>query len=304
MIFPYGKARCYSGYREGQNPMDRLYPSDEEIIEDLKILEKDFDYIRMYDASAYTLRTLELIRAHQINLKVMLTMNLLGEMSNPDCSWGGKFTTSEIAKNIENNQDELEKVILYAHQFKDEVISVSAGNESVPEWNENLVSPGRVLYFVKELKKRSYKPVTYCDNVHYWKDHLKEVAEAVDFISIHLYPVWEGKGVPEAIDGVISGYHYIKSLYPNKEVIITETGWPTKSNHFQIQSHIANEHNQKIFNSVIDTWSEKEKVTCFFFEAFDETWKGSEDPFEPEKHWGYYDERRKPKAIKQTLVHV
>jgi len=119
MIMPYGKAICYSGYRDGQSPVERKYPIDKEILEDLYILEKDFDYIRMYDASDYTLRTLQLIRKHNIKLKVLLTMNLLGETSNPNCSWGGEYTVEEIAKNIVNNQDELENVISYANQYKD-----------------------------------------------------------------------------------------------------------------------------------------------------------------------------------------
>jgi exo-beta-1,3-glucanase (GH17 family) len=300
MKIPYGKAICYSGYRDGQNPMERKYPSDKEILEDLEILEKDFDYIRMYDASPYTLKTLQLIKIKNIKLKVLLTMNLLGEISNPNCSWGGTYTVDEIAKNIENNQNELEKIINCANRYKDIVCAVSAGNESVPEWNENLISPGRILYFVKELKKRTEKPVTYCDNVHYWKDVLKEVAKEVDFISVHLYPFWEGKSVSEGIDSVISGYNLIKSIYPHQEIVITETGWATKSNHVHAQSNVANEDNQKIFNSVIDTWSEKAKITCFFFEAFDEPWKGSTDPFEPEKHWGYYDVYRNPKIIKRS----
>lgn len=299
MKIPYGKAICYSGYRDGQNPVEQKYPSDIQILEDLRILEKDFDYIRMYDGSPYTLRTLQLIKVNKIKLQVLLTMNLLGEISNPNCSWGGIYSVDEIARNIENNQKELENIILYANEFKDVVCAVSAGNESVPDWNENLVSPGRILYFVKELKKNTEKPVTYCDNVHYWKDELKEVEKEVDFISVHLYPFWEGKSVPEAIESVISGYRHINSIYPNKEIVITETGWATKSNHSHAQSDIANEDNQKIFNSVIDKWTEKTKVTCFFFEAFDEPWKGSTDPFEPEKHWGYYDVYRKPKLIKQ-----
>lgn len=298
MSITYGKAICYSGYREGQNPMAKLYPSKEEIYEDLKILEKDFDYIRMYDASLYTLKTLEVIKENQMNLKVMLTMNLLGEISNHNCSWGGTYTVSEIANNILNNQTELEQTIRYANMFSDIVLAVSAGNESIPEWNENLVSAGRILYFVKELKKHTDVPVTYCDNVHYWNHELREVAEEVDFISIHLYPVWEGKNVSESIDQTIEGYEYIKNLYPNKQVVITETGWPTQSSNHQIHSHVANEYNQKIFNSVIDQWSEKNKITCFFFEAFDETWKGSNDPQEPEKHWGFYGIDRKPKLIK------
>jgi hypothetical protein len=33
----------------------------------------------------------------------------------------------------------------------------------------------------------------------------------------------------------------------------------------------------------------------FVFEAFDEPWKGSPDPHEPEKHWGLFYENRNPK---------
>ena len=33
------------------------------------------------------------------------------------------------------------------------------------------------------------------------------------------------------------------------------------------------------------------------FEAFDEPWKGSPEPDEPEKHWGLYTVDRKPKAV-------
>jgi hypothetical protein len=37
------------------------------------------------------------------------------------------------------------------------------------------------------------------------------------------------------------------------------------------------------------------------FEAFDEPWKGSPDPMEPEKHWGLFTVERHPKLVMQTL---
>jgi exo-beta-1,3-glucanase (GH17 family) len=33
----------------------------------------------------------------------------------------------------------------------------------------------------------------------------------------------------------------------------------------------------------------------FIFEAFDELWKGSNNPTDPEKNWGLYDENRRKK---------
>ena len=37
------------------------------------------------------------------------------------------------------------------------------------------------------------------------------------------------------------------------------------------------------------------------FEAFDEPWKGSPDPMEPEKHWGLFNVERTPKLVMKDL---
>ena len=298
MKLAYGKAICYSGYRKNQTPIEQIYPSYNEILQDLKILEKDFDYIRMYDSNLHTQMTLETIKNHKIKLKVLIGMDLLGEISNPNCSWGGKYSVEQIARNIEYNQNQLTKTIDLANRYEDIVLGVSAGNEAVPEWNANLVSPGRVLYFVKELKKNVSVPVTYCDNNYYWKNHLKEVAKVVDFISIHIYPVWLGTNVYDGIQMSMRDLQEIKALYPDKQVIITETGWPTNSNGGQIPKAHANESNQVSFNNEMDKYTEENNTICFFFEAFDEHWKGSDALDEPEKHWGYYFDDRTPKRIK------
>jgi exo-beta-1,3-glucanase (GH17 family) len=299
MKIPYKKAICYSGYRENQSPVTKVYPTYEQVLEDLKILEKDFSYIRMYDASEHCKTTLEVIRNENLNLKVLIGIDLLGEASNPQCAWGGDYTEEEVKRNIVYNEAQLQQAIKLANEYSDLLLGVSAGNEAVPEWNENLVTPERVLYFVNELKKHANVPVTYCDNNHYWNEHLKEVAKAVDFISIHIYPVWLGMDVEEGITVAINDHKRIKKLYPNKQVIITETGWPTKSNGRGIPVEHASELNQRFFNKEIDRWSEKEGIPVFFFEAFDEPWKGSKNPDEPEKHWGYYDVKRHPKLIHQ-----
>lgn len=298
-LIKYGKAICYSGYREGQSPVYDEYPSYEQVKEDLLILEKDFDYIRMYDASLHAKTVCDVITNENIELKVMLGMDLLGEVSNPNCSWGGDYSVEQCAKHIEYNQKQLYDLIDLSNEYPSIVLAVSAGNESVPEWNENLVSPNRVLYFVKQLKKYTNAVVTYCDNYVYWTNILKEVAKEVDVISIHSYPVWVGVPVVEAVNTCIREYKLIDEMYPDKQVIITETGWPTNSNDGEIKKDVATEINQLFFNNEIDHYTELNNIPCFFFEAFDEPWKGSSNPNEPEKHWGYYYVNRLPKAIKK-----
>jgi exo-beta-1,3-glucanase (GH17 family) len=45
-------------------------------------------------------------------------------------------------------------------------------------------------------------------------------------------------------------------------------------------------------------WATKSNVTVFFFEAFDEPWKGNPDnPLGAEKHWGLFNVDRTPKEV-------
>ena len=55
---PQGNAICYSGYRRGQSPGDKIYPSHAEILEDLRILAKHWKLLRLYDCSPHGERVL------------------------------------------------------------------------------------------------------------------------------------------------------------------------------------------------------------------------------------------------------
>ena len=48
-------------------------------------------------------------------------------------------------------------------------------------------------------------------------------------------------------------------------------------------------------------WSAETGTLVFVFEAFDEPWKGSPDPLEPEKHWGLFTVDRQPKKVMRAL---
>lgn len=47
----------------------------------------------------------------------------------------------------------------------------------------------------------------------------------------------------------------------------------------------------------------EEGIEMFYFSSFDEAWKGSPEPNEPEKHWGLFTVDRKPKKVMQGLFH-
>jgi len=286
--FKFGKAICYSGFRDGQSPSKGIYPSYEETLEDLRILEKEYKYIRMYAPNKHAEITLQVIKDNKIDLLVMLGADLLGEHNNPDCSWGGNYTEEETKQHVAFNKKQLHDLVQLANEYKDIIFSVSAGNESVPEWNENLVMPEQVLEYVKFLKKNVDQPVTYCDGSHYWLTNLVEVAKEVDFISVHTYPAWVGSDIDGSM--VIAKDDFNKTLekYPDKVCIITETGWPSNTDGKTIQKEVATLEKQNKYIKDINEWSEDIETLMFLFEAFDEPWKGGSNPQEPEKNWGLY----------------
>jgi hypothetical protein len=58
---PRGNAICYSGYRRGQSPAEKIYPTVAEIREDLFILQKNWSLLRLYDCSPHADRVLQVI---------------------------------------------------------------------------------------------------------------------------------------------------------------------------------------------------------------------------------------------------
>jgi exo-beta-1,3-glucanase (GH17 family) len=93
----------------------------------------------------------------------------------------------------------------------------------------------------------------------------------------------------------------VANLYPNKPTVITEAGWATNSNGRGIVVENVNEDLQKMYIHDLLEWIDKDEILTFIFEAFDEPWKGSDHPSEPEKHWGLYFEDRTPKRVISDL---
>ena len=157
------------------------------------------------------------------------------------------------------------------------------------------MSPKRILEFVKTIKSGVKQPVTYCENIHYWITVLEEVAAEVDFISLHTYAAWAGYSIEEALEVSVDDFNRVQKKYPDKYCIITEAGWPTKSGDKGIKSANVSEEFQQRYYNEITKWSADNNNLVFFFEAFDEPWKGGENLDEPEKNWGLFFSDRKPK---------
>ncbi len=239
-----------------------------------------------------------MIKNEGFDFKVMLGAYIQAEMNNFGCPWGGGVYSDETLKaNKELNKRKIGKLIDLANNYPDIVNSLSAGNEACVDWTDHYVPVESVIGYVKMIKDGARQPVTFCDNYVPWLNKLVPLVKEIDFISIHTYPVWEYKNIHNALDYTIENYGLVANAHPNKPVVITEAGWSTNSNGRGIEVHNVSEEFQNAYLNDLIGWTEKEKIITFIFEAFDEDWKGSPHPLEPEKHWGLYKIDRTPKLF-------
>lgn len=300
------KAICYSGFRRGQHP-DRgegaKNPSYEEILEDLQLLSRDsnFTLIRIYDSGKNSEAVLRAISDNSLNIKVMLGVWLNAELSNHEtCAWLTEPIPDEtLQKNVLANQQEIERGIRLANAYSEVVVAVNVGNEALVDWNDHKVDTQSIIRYVDQVKSAIKQPVTVAENYKWWADHGSELAKAVDFISIHTYPVWEGKDIDEGMSYTLENLSEVKRALQAVPMVISEAGWASVASEFGSR---ASEDTQRQYYDELMSWAAQMNITTFFFEAFDEDWKG--DPnnmMGAEKHWGVFTIDRKPKKVMQQL---
>ncbi len=299
--FTQGNAICYSGFREGQSPESGIYPTYEQVKEDLLILQSHWKYLRLYDCDQHAEMVLAVIEKEKLDFKIMLGVYIDAEMNNSGCPWGSSHSKEELDENKQQNLNKINALIDMANTYPDTIHWLSAGNEATVDWTDHYVPVENVIKYVRMIKSRASQPVTFCENYVPWLNKLKPLAEEVDFISIHTYPVWEYKNIHDAMQFTKENYYSVAETYPDKTVVITEAGWATNSNGIGIcPTNVCEERQETYYHDLLE-WSKKESILTFFFEAFDELWKGSHEPLEPEKHWGLFTIDRKPKKVMQPF---
>jgi exo-beta-1,3-glucanase (GH17 family) len=294
-------AVAYSGFRTGQHPDlgdGAVNPSATEILEDLEILvAHDFRLIRLYDAGENAATTLDLIRRHDLPIKVLQGIWLSAEVSNHEgCPWLDEPIPDEVlAANVLENEAEIWRGIELARRYADIVVAVNVGNEALVEWNDHMVPLAKVIDYVRHVKAEIGQPVTVADNYEWWVRDGAPLAAEVDFLGVHTYPQWEGKTIDEALAYTVQNIEDVRRALPGKPIAILEAGWATVGEEF---GERASEAQQARHFRELYEWAAEDNITVFFFAAFDEPWKGNPArPLAAEKHWGLFNVDRTPKAI-------
>ena len=294
-------AVAYSGFREGQHP-DRgdgaINPSDAQILEDLHLLiDHGFRLIRMYDTAENTERTLELIAEHALPMQVLLGVWLDAEVSNHEgCPWLTEpIPAAQLSANRIRNDAAVDKGIGLALRFPGIVVAINVGNEALVNWNDHMMTVERVIELVRRVKAAVPQEVTVAENYEWWIQKGAGLARELDFIGVHSYPVWEGKSIEQGLSYTVENLKAVHAALPEARIAVLEAGWATIASEFGDR---AGEFQQERYYRELQQLALENQMTVFFFEAFDEPWKG--DPGNPhgaEKHWGLFFENRTPKQV-------
>lgn len=269
-----GRAISYSGYRAGHDPQEGVYPSEEEVLEDLRILARHWRLLRIYSADRHSEDVLRLIRREGLDLSVML----------------GVWLAREPGKE-EQNAAQVEAGIRLAREYEDVVVAVNVGNEVRVEWTEHPVPEASLVRYVRRVRAAVAQPVTVADNYVWWREHGQDLAREVDFITMHSYPIWERRGIEESLSYTIENYEGVRAAHPGRRIVIGEAGWATYTEGNLHLARAGDEASQARYFNELEAWAREERVAVFWFEAFDEPWKGSGT----EGHWGLFTADRKAK---------
>ncbi len=279
-----GHAVCYGPHRDGQHP-GGPDPTVGQIREDLDLIRRHWRLLRMYGACGPAATVLEVIRNENWDLKVMV-----GAWIAPGDSAG--------------NRAEIEAATALAHRYPSLVWAVCVGNETQVSWSSHKVPLdqlcGHVHLARDSLGPGSHVPVTVADDYQFWMEpRSRELAAMLDFLTVHAHPMWNGKTLEEALPWVQVTLAKVQAVHPGKPLVLGETGWATSVGPTGEQARLIlgtpGEREQAEFFRAVREWSASTGLTVFYFEAFDENWKGGDDPREVEKHWGVYRADRSEK---------
>jgi len=254
---------CFSLYEDGQKPGDVI--SESQVRRRMEILKPHTQWIRSFSCTDGN----ELIPkvAKEFGLKTLVG------------AWLGNDSAI--------NEREVEGLIKLA---KEGLVDIAAvGNEVM--YRKDLTED-ELLKFIQRVKDTiPHIPVGYVD-AYYEFSHRPRITDICDVILCNCYPFWEGFSFENSLDCMKQMYYQAKAAGNGKEVIITETGWPSMGEN--LNGAIPSEKNARDYFINTQLWSANEGIPVFYFSSFDESWKTGAEGIVG-AYWGIWDKNEKLK---------
>lgn len=260
----------YTPFRGSQSPLGPDIPVDpRQIDEDLAQLKHITDCVRTYSVDFGLDQIAQIAKRH--GMKVLQGL------------W--------LSNRPELSRKQVETAIALANRFPDVIAAVIVGNEVLLRGE---MSAPDLVRTIREVKAQVPVPVTYADVWEFWLRH-RDVATAVDFVTIHILPYWEDFPIParNAAAHVDAIRARMVAAFPGKEVFVGEFGWPSAGR--MREGALPSPVNQaRTMHEVLDH-AERENYRVNLIEAYDQPWKRQLEGTVG-GHWGLFDAyQRQPK---------
>jgi len=266
----------FAPYRPGQSPLTRTFPTPDQIEQDLARLKGKVRAVRTYSTG----ENLETVpqRAGKYGLKV----------------WHGAWLNDNDKENLE----QINLLIDHANKYPDTIERVIVGNEVLLRKD---LTVAQLRGYIRQVKQRVKQPVTYADVWEFWLRN-PQLADDVDFITIHLLPYWEDEPIGldrREADGtlriekhILDIIHRVQARFPGKKIVIGETGWPSDG---RMRSDARPGRVEQVrYFSIFRAIAEREHLDYNIVEAFDQYWKSRQEGTVGAT-WGLLDAQRNNK---------
>lgn len=258
----------FAPFHRGQSPLVQVFPTPAEIESDLKAMSGRVRAVRTYTS----LEGMEVVPrlAGKYNLKVTHS------------AWLG---TRPVI-----NAQEISALIDAANRHPETVERVIVGNEVLLRKD---LTQRDLINYIRTVRSAVKQPVSYADVWERWIEN-PGLADEVDFVTVHILPYWEDHpvGVARARQHIADVYEIVKARFPNKPILIGETGWPTDGRMRNDAAPGLIDH-ARFVAMFLDLAKEK-GFDYNVIEAFDQPWKSIMEGTVG-KSWGMLYSDRTPK---------
>jgi len=192
----------------------------------------------------------------------------------------GLWLSSNPAKSLY----QLETAVALANRYPSTVRSLVVGNEVLLRGD---MPATELANTIRAVKARVNVPVTYADVWEFWLRN-RDVANAVDFITIHILPYWEDFPIAaqDAMAHIESIRRQVAAAFLGKEILLGEVGWPSAGR--MRESALPSPANQARVIQDVLALSKRENFNVNIIEAFDQPWKRALEGTVG-GHWGLFD---------------
>jgi exo-beta-1,3-glucanase (GH17 family) len=274
----------YGPFRSGQSPEWGIFPTPEQILEDVPIIAPMGNVVRLYTTT------------HGQDLIVQQA-----------ASHGFRVVPSAwLSNDATENQDQIESLVQLLNNPQthlDVIEFVVVGSETI--WREEFTAL-ELIDVMAEIRDAipAGIAVTAAEQWHIYRDY-PELGAAADVIFINIHPYWEDVPIDDAVQFVVDKYQLLQSLNPGKRVVISETGWPSDGDDQPNLPAATLENTLRFWDEFLIA-SKQHNIEYLGFEAFDELWKGEGSPPDQnignaEQNWGLFDHDRNPKFALTSL---